>query len=217
MRGLSEFPKDNYLKYTFPENILRDVYIENMTHAEKFMLVPGISMNVFRALHNIDDDPDRFKSIIAVEERYLGQLTYVEIADHIKESVARTRCLIVGVLQYLRHPNFIQIFNGNFKTFEEVEKFTIGGKINSEKISNMNLVEVLELPLISTSKLYPKIFRNIRDVYGNKFTVSQLIKVPDEKLLTIWGIGFVSIKLLKKFYAFYGVKSNEENSSENRS
>ena len=134
MRGLSEFPKDNYLKYTFPDNILRDVYIETTTHANKLLLNPEISKNVLRALHNINDGPDKFKSIIAVEERYLGQLTYVEIADHIKESVARTRYLIVGVLQYLRHPYFIQIFNGNFKTFEEVAKFTIGGKINSEKM-----------------------------------------------------------------------------------
>ena len=208
---------DKNLSLPFPENLLSDVYspfASGTKYLEELKANPLIRLNVFRAIYNIGrpDTKMRINCVLALTDRYIVRATYKEIGAHLGLSPERARQVVARGVSYLRHPDMLKIFRGQFKTFEEIRQFNDESTREQQKqkestrpdLMSMTISDVIsDLPDVTGN--YIRMFRVLGRAYnGLNTTIGEIYEKDPDSLMTLYGFGNISLNLLVDFFKSYG-------------
>lgn len=209
---------ENYL-LPFPENLVRDVFLDSDNIVKELLGNPHIKVNTLRAIHAIlpNNSTMHYKCVLAIEDRYFAGATYKEIGEHIGVTGSRAREIVARGLRCLRHPTVYYIFKGQFVSIEEYNRFNeehrecgvTKTEITRETVLAMNIFDVLELPVVKTDKQLKRAFNAIRRESGTTTTISNLYEKDPDTLMRIHGFGKISLDVLRNFFRTYGIRYDE--------
>lgn len=210
---------ENYNTLPFPENLIRDVFLDSHDIIEELLQNPRIKVNTLRAIHAIlpNNPTMHYKCVLAIEDRYFAGASFKEIAEHLGVCRTRPREILARGLRCLRYPAVYHIFKGQFVSIAEYNKFheehdqrgTTRSEVTREVILSMDLFDVLSLPVVKADRQLKRAFTAIRRASDINTKVSDLFEKDPDALMCIHGFGKISLDAIKLFFKTYGIRYDE--------
>jgi len=206
---------DNYKAFPFPENLIRDVYMDS-EHTEEILQKPAMRLNTIRAIRDIlpENKEMHDKCTLALLDRYGCGATYREIGEHIGVTNSRARDILARGLRCLRHPAFYYIFNGQFDSLKAYikardEKVETDGNaqvmLTTEDFLGKTIAEVQDMPNVKEVPQWRRLTNVLKRKFGMSATMHDIYYKTPETLLQVHGFGQQSLEELDKMFKIVGI------------
>ena len=206
---------DNYKAFPFPENLVRDVYMDS-EHTEEILQNPAVKINTIRAIRDIlpGNKEMHYKCTLALLDRYGCGATYKEIGEHLGVTSSRARDILARGLRCLRYPSFYYIFNGQFDSLSAYtkardEKIETDGNarvaLTTEDFLGKTILEVQDMPNVKAVPHWKRLLNVLKRKFGMNATMRDIYYKTPETLLQIYGFGKYSLEELDKLFKIFKI------------
>lgn len=201
---------DNYKMFPFPENLIRDVYMDS-DHMEEILKNPSAELNVIRAIRDIlpGNKEMHYKCTLAILDRYGLAASYKEIGEHLGVTSSRARDILARGLRCLRHPAFYYVLNGQFDSLSAYikardEKVETDGNarvgLTPEDFLGKTIAEVQNMPNVESFPRWRRLTNVLKRKFGMNATMRDIYYKSPGTLLQIHGFGQKSLIELDKLF-----------------